>query len=101
MPMSNTLMSNNTLYLIQSNYTNTENIFSKLSEMLAPKDSVVLLGDSAMLGHSPLLLNIKNIYVLENDALNLPKSVSNDLQIIDYAQFADLVLKFNRCVSLK
>ncbi len=94
-------MSNHTLYLVQSNYANTENAFAKIAEMIAAEDSLVLLGDSVLLSHSLLLSKTQNIYVLENDAVNIPKLDLSDLQIINYTQFAELVLKFKRCISLK
>lgn len=94
-------MSNHTLYLIQSNYTNTPAILNKLNQMIQGDDSVVLMGDAVFFNESAYIKSCSNLYILENDAENLPSIESSATQIIDYDEFSDLVLNFKRCVTLK
>ena len=94
-------MSNHTLYLIQSNYANTESILTKLNSMITSDDSVVLMGDAVFFSQSVNTQICSNLYVLENDAENVPNIESVDFKIIGYDQFSDLILDYTRCVTLK
>lgn len=110
-------MNQHTLYLIQSNFANTENALNQLAQMYSPDDAVVLMGDAVLhIGSEQLnnLLNttlkIKNtLFILENDAELLSKqilasirdSTQHSIEIISYAEFSELVLKYHRCISLK
>lgn len=94
-------MSNHTLYLIQSNYANTELILTKLNSMITSDDSVILMGDALFFIESEAIKSCSNLYILENDAENLPPIESSATQIIGYDEFSDLVLNFKRCVTLK
>ena len=94
-------MSNHTLYLIQSNYANTESILTKLNSMITSDDSVVLMGDAVFFSQSVNTQICSNLYVLKNDAENIPNVASVDFKIISYDQFSDLILDYTRCVTLK
>ena len=94
-------MSNHTLYLIQSNYANTESILTKLNSMITSDDSVVLMGDAVFFSQSVNTQICSNLYALENDAENIPNVASVDFKIIGYDQFSDLILAYTRCVTLK
>ena len=85
-------MSNHTLYLIQSNYANTESILTKLNSMM---------GDAVFFSQSVNTQICSNLYVLENGAENIPNVASVDFKIISYDQFSDLILDYTRCVTLK
>lgn len=91
----------NTLYLIQSEYAQTEAMLDQLEQIYAIDDAVVLMGDAVLAFDSAQLLNKASVYALENDAEILPKQDLTGLKIIDYAEFSDLVLSFKRCISLK
>ena len=94
-------MSNPTLYLIQSNYANTESILTKLNTMIDSIDAVVLMGDAVFFSQSVNTQICSNLYVLKNDAENIPNIESVDFKIISYDQFSDLILDYTRCVTLK
>ena len=94
-------MSNYTLYLIQSNYANTETILTKLNSIITSDDSVVLMGDAVFFSQAVNTQICSNLYVLENDAENIPNVASVDFKIINYDQFSDLILAYTRCITLK
>lgn len=94
-------MSNHTLYLIQSNYANTESILTKLNSIITSDDSVVLMGDAVFFSQAVNTQICSNLYVLENDAENIPNVASVDFKIINYDQFSDLILAYTRCITLK
>ena len=94
-------MSNHTLYLIQSNYANTESILTKLNSIITSDDSVVLMGDALFFSQSVNTQICSNLYLVENDAENVPNIESVDFKIIGYDQFSDLILDYTRCVTLK
>lgn len=94
-------MTNQTLYLIQSNYANTEMILTELNTMIDSNDSIVLMGDAVFFNQSLNTQICSNLYVLENDAENVPNIESVDFKIIGYDQFSDLILDYTRFVTLK
>ena len=94
-------MSDKTLYLIQSEYRYTDQILNQLLQLYTDQDHVVLTGDSVVFVDDLRLQDKQNLYVLENDAEILVQALPAHIQSISYAQFADLVLNFRRCVSLK
>ena len=94
-------MSEKTLYLIQSNYANTQAALTGLDQIYASNDAVVLMGDAVLAFDSAQVKNKTQVYVLENDAEILPSQDLIGIKIIDYAEFSDLVLSFKRCISLK
>lgn len=94
-------MTEPTLYLIQSDFANTGQAFKQLDQIYSPNDVIVLMGDSVLHAESELLKNKNPIFVLENDAEIMSNSISEKIQIIDYAQFSEVILSFKRCISLK
>ncbi len=94
-------MSAQTLYLIQSTYAHTAQILNQLNQIYAEQDAIVLMGDAVLFMQDCHLRNKQNLYILENDAEILVESLPTHFKVISYDQFADLVLDFKRCVSLK
>lgn len=94
-------MSEKTLYLVQSHFANTEATLSKLDQIYTAQDSMVLMGDAVLAADSALLEHKTQLYMLENDAELLASPPHHDIKIINYAEFSDLVLSFQRCISLK
>lgn len=94
-------MNNQTLYLIQSNFKQTESAFDKLNQIANAEDHVVLLGDAVLFCEHTLLKSFPNLYVLENDAEILPEALPDSIQKMDYSAFASLVLQFTRCIRLQ
>lgn len=94
-------MSNHTLYLIQSNYAATAQILEQLAQIYTPVDQIVLMGEAVLQLEHSFLQNLPQIYMLENDAELLTQPLLDQVKLLDFADFADLCLGFNRCISMK
>ena len=94
-------MSDSTLYLVQSTFAHTDASINSLLQLYANGDAVVLMGDAVLFIEDVRLKNLTNIYVLENDAEILADTLPSSIQLMNYAEFADLVLNFTRSISLK
>lgn len=94
-------MSNHTLYLIQSNYAATAQILEQLAQIYTPVDQIVLMGEAVLQLEHSFLQNLPQIYMLENDAELLTQPLPDQVKLVNFADFADLCLGFNRCISMK
>lgn len=94
-------MSAQTLYLIQSSYHETDQILNQLNKIYAENDHIVLMGDAVLFINDQRLAHKQHIFILENDVEILLESIPKQVQIISYAQFADIVLNFKRIIRLK
>ncbi len=94
-------MSDSTLYLVQSTFAHTDASINSLLQLYVNGDVVVLMGDAVLFIEDARLKNLTNIYVLENDAEILAETLPSSIQLMNYAEFADLVLNFTRSISLK
>ncbi|RZG79933.1 hypothetical protein EXE10_14840 [Acinetobacter sp. WCHAc060033] len=94
-------MTTQTLFLIQSDYAHTDQVLDQLEQIHSINDHIVLTGDAVLFAHDIRLQSKQNLYVLENDAEILSESLPSQIKLISYDQFADLVLDFTRCMSLK
>ncbi|OTG92369.1 DsrH/TusB family sulfur metabolism protein [Acinetobacter sp. ANC 3832] len=94
-------MSNPTLYLIQSNFNNTDAMINSLLQLYTHNDAVVFMGEAVLFIEDERLQHLKNIYALENDAEILSHAPPSSIQLITYAEFADLVVNFTRSIRLK
>ena len=93
-------MSDKTLFLVQSTFNQTDSNLDQLEHLYSENDQLVLMGDAVLFVHDQRLLNKQHIAILENDAEILVDEIPNHIQKISYAQFADLVLGFKRCIRL-
>lgn len=94
-------MNNATLYLIQANFAQTEQVFVKLAQMIAPQDEVVLLGESVMHAHHTLFTE-RTFHIINTDLALVPQPEHlAQMHVLDYADFANLCLRFTRTVTLK
>ncbi|OTG61990.1 hypothetical protein B9T29_09665 [Acinetobacter sp. ANC 3903] len=93
-------MMNKSLYLLQSSFSATPAALEKLAQVYGPEDSVVLMGESVLQFQQPFLQRLDRIYVLDTDAEILAGQTSEHMQIISYAEFADLCLNYSRCIRL-
>ena len=93
-------MSNKSLYLLQSNFSATPTVVAKLEKMYSPEDSVILMGESVLQLELPFLQQLNCIYVLDTDAEILASQDVKNMQIISYAEFADICLTHTRCIRL-
>ena len=92
---------NKTLYLVQSCSAATPHILNKLKQIYSEQDQVVFLGESlAVLTVADLTL-YASAYCLESEQVLLNPDLISKVKILDYAQFTDLILQFERCISLK
>ncbi|WP_374666527.1 DsrH/TusB family sulfur metabolism protein [Acinetobacter sp.] len=89
-----------TLYLIQAGYAAAPLALQKLQQVYAPGDQVVLMGDAVMHAAHEAIRSLEKCYVLDNEQPLLGADFDN-IQLINYSEFADLCLKFSRCISLK
>lgn len=94
-------MTNNTLYLIQSNFNASPAMLEKLKQLYVEKDAVVLMGEAVLHANSAFIQDLSQVYVLETEAENLAQSDLANIHVISYAQFADLVLNFKRSIRLQ
>ena len=94
-------MNNQILYLIQSDFNQTEQVLCKLKQMSCADDAVVLMGDAVLYIEHPELKDIKHIYILENDAEILVNPLAQNVVKMDYSAFASLILQFEHCIRLK
>ena len=94
-------MSNHTLYLIQSSYAAATQILDQLAPIYATGDQVVLMGEAVLLLEHSFLQSLQKFHMLENDAELLVQPLPDQIKLLNYADFADLCLEFNRCISMK
>ena len=93
-------MSDKTLYLVQSSFQQTDSVLNQLEHLYTAHDHIVLMGDAVLFVQDPRILNKQHVAVLENDAEILVDALPAQIQKLSYAQFADLVLDFKRCIRL-
>ncbi|WP_277559655.1 hypothetical protein [Acinetobacter beijerinckii] len=94
-------MKNRTLFIIQSNYMNTDKILVELAQMAQTEDSIVVMGDALLKLTNPIVDIYSNLYCLSNEQTLLNNEFKPQFKVIEYSEFANLVLEFENCISLK
>ena len=94
-------MKNSTLFLVQSPYNNVNKILDELAHMAKADDHIVMMGDSVLQVTDAVVDTYPNIYCLSNEESLSQDNLKERVNILEYTQFAELVLQFQRCVSLK
>ena len=94
-------MKNSTLFLVQSPYNNVNKILDELAHMAKADDHIVMMGDSVLQVTDAVVDTYPNIYCLSNEQSLLQDNLKERVNILEYTQFAELVLQFQHCVSLK
>ncbi len=94
-------MKNLTLFLIQSPYNNANKILDELSQMAKVDDHILMMGDSVLQVTDAVMDIYQNVYCLGNEQSLLQDNLKERVNILEYAQFANLVLQFQRCITLK
>ena len=94
-------MKNSTLFLVQSPYNNANKILDELSQMAKVDDHIVMMGDSVLQVTDAVVDTYPNIYCLSNEQSLLQDRLKERVGILKYTQFAELVLQFQRCITLK
>lgn len=94
-------MNPSTLYLVQSTYHNTPNVIDELSHLYQAGDQIIFMGDSVARLSAQIIQQFKSVSCLSIEKDLLDADTLAQINVLDYDQFADLVLTFNRCISLK
>ena len=94
-------MKNSTLFLVQSPYNNVNKILDELAHIAKADDHIVMMGDSVLQVTDAVVDIYQNIYCLNNEQSLLQDALKQHIRILEYAQFAELVLQFQRCITLK
>lgn len=94
-------MNPSTLYLVQSTYHNTPNIIDELGHLYQAGDQIIFMGDSVARLSAQIIQQFKSVSCLSIEKDLLDADTLTQMNVLDYDQFADLVLTFNRCISLK
>lgn len=94
-------MNPSTLYLVQSTYHNTANIIDELGHLYQVGDQIIFMGDSVARLSAQIIQQFKSVSCLSIEKDLLDADTLAQINVLDYDQFADLVLTFNRCISLK
>ena len=95
-------MSDQTLYLVQSAFQHTEATLTRLKQLAQTADAVVLMGDAVLHLDSAIdVLLRSSLYILQSETDLLADSLPDHVKALSYSEFADLVLQFKRCISLK
>ena len=94
-------MNPSTLYLVQSTYHNTPNIIDELGHLYQVGDQIIFMGESVARLSTQIIQQFKSVSCLSIEKDLLDTDTLAQINVLDYDQFADLVLTFNRCISLK
>ncbi|OCY34956.1 DsrH like protein [Acinetobacter pittii] len=94
-------MNPSTLYLVQSTYHNTPNVIDELGHLYQVGDLIIFMGDSVARLSAQIIQQFKSVSCLSIEKDLLDADTLAQINVLDYDQFADLVLTFNRCISLK
>ena len=94
-------MNPSTLYLVQSSYHSTPKIIEELRNLFRVGDQIVFMGDSVTHLSAEMIQPFESVSCLSIEKDLLGTDTLFQVKVLDYEQFADLVLTFNRCISLK
>ncbi|MDX8155313.1 DsrH like protein [Acinetobacter pittii] len=94
-------MNPSTLYLVQSSYHSTPKIIEELRNLFRVGDQIVFMGDSVAHLSAEMIQPFESVSCLSIEKDLLDTDTLAQVKVLDYDQFADLVLTFNRCISLK
>jgi len=94
-------MNPSTLYLVQSTYHNTSKVIDELRDIYQVGDQIIFMGESVARLSAQVIQQFESISCLGIEKDLLDTDTLAQINVLDYDQFADLVLTFNRCISLK
>jgi 2-hydroxy-3-keto-5-methylthiopentenyl-1-phosphate phosphatase len=95
------LMNPSTLYLVQSTYHNTPNVIDELGNLYQKGDQIIFMGDSVVRLSAEMIQQFESVSCLSIEKDLIDTDTLTQINVLDYDQFADLVLIFNRCISFK
>lgn len=94
-------MNPSTLYLVQSTYHNTPNVIDELDNLYQKGDQIIFMGDSVARLSAEMIQQFENVSCLSIEKDLIDADSLTQINVLEYDQFADLVLTFNRCISFK
>ncbi|MHC3122685.1 DsrH like protein [Acinetobacter sp. GN11] len=94
-------MNPSTLYLVQSAYHNTPNVIDELGNLYQKGDQIIFMGDSVARLSAEMIQRFERVSCLSIEKDLIDTDTLAQINVLDYDQFADLVLTFNRCISFK
>ncbi|MBJ8436344.1 DsrH like protein [Acinetobacter lactucae] len=94
-------MNPSTLYLVQSSYHATPKIIDELSHLFQAGDQIVFMSESVAQLSAEMIQSFESVSCLSVEKNLLDTDTLAQMNVLDYDQFADLILTFNRCISLK
>ncbi|MEB3766587.1 hypothetical protein [Acinetobacter sp. MD2] len=93
-------MQTKTLFLLQAEFKHAATILAQLQQIARPTDPVVLMAEAALWMDLPEILT-HPLYLFKTEAELLGIKIPEQITVLDYAQFSDLLLQHSRCISLK
>ncbi|MGN5754099.1 DsrH like protein [Acinetobacter calcoaceticus] len=94
-------MNPSTLYLVQSSYHATPKIIDELSHLFQAGDQIIFMGDSVARLSAEMIQQFENVSCLSIEKDLIDTNTLTQINVLEYDQFADLILTFNRCISFK
>lgn len=94
-------MTQSTLYLVQASYQHTPQIIQELEKLFDKDDQIVFMGDSTAQLSVSICQHFGSVSCLAHEKDLIDAEILAHVKLLNYDQFADLVLQFNRCISLK
>lgn len=94
-------MNPSTLYLVQSTYHNTPNVIDELGNLYQKGDQIIFMGDSVARLSAEMIEQFERVSCLSIEKDLIDTDTLTQINVLEYDQFADLVLTFNRCISFK
>lgn len=94
-------MNPSTLYLVQSTYHNTPNVIDELGNLYQKGDQIIFMGDSVTRLSAEMIQQFESVSCLSIEKDLIDTDTLTQINVLEYDQFADLVLTFNRCISFK
>ena len=94
-------MNKKTLIIIQAPYSNLPKVWSELYQFALVDDPIVIMGEALLTVPDEIFNNYRSIYCLDSDVNLLNQTNHTQIKILQYSDFADLILEFNHCITLK
>ncbi len=94
-------MSDQSLFLLQTRFAETASAIAKVQDLYGSGDHLVLMGEAALFVSTEDLAQFDNISILATDAAMLLEPLPDVIKVLDYTQFAELILQFTRCITFK
>jgi len=86
---------------VQSTYHNTPNVIDELGHLYQKGDQIIFMGDSVAQLSAEMIQSFESVSCLSIEKDLLDTDTLAQINVLNYDQFTDLILTFNRCISLK